>query len=372
MRKASLKFLQELCDAPGVPGFEREATLLTKGYIEKSCDEIKTDKLGSMAFIKRGARKAPVVFLPGHADEIGFLVSGIHSSGFLRFQPLGGWPDQVLLSQRVHVVTKKGVLAGVVASKPPHLMKEDERGKLLKKDRMYIDIGCCNKKEVEAMGVRVGDPIVPDSKFTTITKTVYKDGKKKGKATLAMGKAFDDRAGLFVAVEVLRRLAADGIKHPNTVVAAATTMEEVGLRGATTSGYMVNPDVCLAMDVGLAGDVPGIDRTVANTGLGTGVSITCYDGGLIPNQPLKELVIKTAEEEKIPHVLTVLAGGTTDGAAVSKLREGCPSIYFGIPTRHIHSHVGLLDLSDLDACVDLAVAVVKKLDAKTVASFTAM
>ena len=370
MKKSALKFFEELCCAPGVAGFEREAVRVTRKYVEKYCDEVGTDKLGSLHFTKKGSKRNPVILLPGHVDEIGFIVAGVHTSGYLKFHPLGGWAPHCVLGQRVRIFTSKGALPGVVAAKPPHLMTQEDRDKLVKIKDMFIDICCSNEKEAAEMGVKVGDPIVPDSGFTLVEKTVYKDDKKAGKATLAMCKAFDDRAGLFVAVEVIRRLAEEKIKHPNTVVGAATTMEEVGLRGATTTGYKIRPDVCLTLDVDIAGDVPGIEKHQAPAGVGSGVAICTYDASMIPNQALKDFVIQTAEKEKIPYVLTCVTGGGTDGGIVHKTHEGCPSIYLGVPTRHIHSHVGILDLADLDHLVNLVIALVKKLDAKTVEAFT--
>jgi len=265
---------------------------------------------------------------------------------------------------------KNGLIPGVIAAKPIHLMSPDERKQLVTKDKMFIDIGCANPDEVEAMGVRVGDAVVPVSRFSVIEKTAYKDGKKDGKRQIGMSRAFDNRAGLFVVSEVVRRLAEEKIKHPNTVVGAATTQEEVGLRGATTAGYKVQPDVCMALDVNIAGDCPGIEEHEANSSMGSGVSICTYDKSMIPNQNLKELVIETAEEEKIPYTLTSTSGGGQDGGAVHKVREGCPTIYLGVPTRHIHSHVGMADLEDMQRMIDLVLALVKKMDAKTVASLT--
>lgn len=372
MKKSSLKFFESLCNAPGPTGFEREPVRLARHYVESHCDEVTCDKLGSLIFRKVGKPKGPVIFLPGHADEIGLLVSGIdEKTGFLTFLPLGGWPDQVLMAQRVRIMTRHGMIPGVIAAKPIHLMTAEERTKLVPKEKMFIDIGSSNPEEAAATGVRVGDAIVPDSTFSLIEKKVFKDKKEAGTATLAMGRAFDNRAGLFVVAETVRRLAEEKIKHPNIVVGAATTQEEVGLRGATTAGYKVDPDVCIALDVDLAGDVPGIAKHEAPSRLGGGVSIITYDRSLIPNQALKELVIATAEAERIPFTLSAVAGGE-DAGAVHKTREGCPSLCLGIPTRHIHSHVGLLDLADVDHCVNLLIAVIKRLDAKTVASFTAI
>ncbi|MFW5870491.1 MAG: peptidase M28, partial [Candidatus Sumerlaeota bacterium] len=166
------------------------------------------------------------------------------------------------------------------------------------------------------------------------------------------------------------RLSEEKIEHPNTVVGAATTQEEVGLRGASTAGYKVRPDVCMSLDVDLAGDCPGIEKHVANSSLGSGVSICTYDKSMIPNQNLKELVIDTAEAEGIKYTLTSTSGGGQDGGAVHKTREGCPTIYLGVPTRHIHSHVGIADLEDMERLVELVIAVTKKLDATTVADLT--
>lgn len=370
MKKAALKYFENLCNASGPTGFEAEPIRLAREYVKGACDDVLSDKLGSVIFRKKGPKNGPVVLLPGHADEIGFIVSGIHKSGFLNFNPLGGWPDQVLLAQRVRVMTRGGQVPGVVASKPPHLMSSDERTKLVKKEKMFIDVGASNEDEAREMGIRVGDAIVPESRFALIEKTVYKDGKKqKGKASIAMGKAFDNRAGLYVATEVLRRLSAEKIAHPNTVLAAATVQEEVGLRGAGTAGYKVEPDVCIAVDVDIAGDVPGIEPHEAPGKMGGGVTICTYDRSMIPNQKLKDLAIDTAEAEKIPYALTSMAGGGQDAGAVQRQREGCPALYLGVPTRHIHSHVGLLDLADLEHTVDLAIAMIKRLDAKTVQDF---
>jgi putative aminopeptidase FrvX len=370
MKKASLDFFEELCCANGVAGFEREAVLVTKKYVEKYSDELGSDKIGSLHFTKKGSKSNPVILLPGHVDEIGFIVTGIHASGYVKFHPVGGWMPQSLLSQRVRIVTPKGPVSGVISSKPPHLSTAEERDKTPKISDMFIDICCSNEKEAQEMGVLVGQPIVPDAPFTVVEKTVFKKDKKAGKATLAMSKAFDDRVGVFIAAEVVRRLKEEKIQHPNTVVGAATTMEEVGLRGAMTTGYKVHPDLCITLDVDIAGDVPGIEKHQAANGLGNGVSICTYDGSLIPNQLLKEFVIETAKKEKIPYVLTCMAAGGTDGGVVHKTREGCPSIYLGIPTRHIHTHVGILDLADVDHTVDLLIALIKKMDAKTVESFT--
>jgi putative aminopeptidase FrvX len=324
-----------------------------------------------LLFKKPGTMKEPIVLIPGHVDEVGFVVSGINKEGFLTFHTIGGWFDQVLLGQRVKVRTKDGdLLRGVIAATPPHLLPSNERDKVVRKEKMFIDIGCSNEQEAQKLGVRIGDPIVPDSTFSTMQKTVFEENEEKGRMTLAVGKGFDDRVGAFVAIEAIRRLYKDNIKHPNTVIGAATVQEEVGLRGARTAAHIVKPDVCLTLEVDISGDVPGIETYKAPAKMGKGPTILTYDSSMIPNQALKELVIETAEQSKIPYQLSQIARGGTDAGAIHMSNAGCPAIVLGVATRHIHSHVGILSLDDVEQCIQLVIEVIKRLDLKTVNSFT--
>lgn len=376
MNQTSKQFLEQLSNSFGPSGFEREPIKLVKQYIEPFCDEIHFDKLGSLLFKKKGSSTKPVILLPGHVDEIGFVVSGINEKGFLSFNTVGGWFDQVLLGQRVLIRAKTSDIPGVIAAKPPHVMSNDEEKKVVEKDKMFIDIGCSNRKEAEVLGVRIGDPVVPFSTFSTFHKTAFeiKDGKEEEKGTveLAMGKAFDDRLGVFIAAEVIRRLKAESIDHPNTVIGAATIQEEVGARGARTTAWLAEPDICLTLEVDIAGDVPGVEPQQAQAVLGKGPAITMYDASMIPNQPLKEFIIAIAEKNNIPYQLATSAGGGTDAGPIHVLRAGCPSIVLGVPTRHIHSHVGLLCVDDIENCIQLVLNTVQKLDDTIVNGFTAM
>lgn len=373
MEQSALKYLQDLCNAFGPSGFERDALRIVRDYVAPYSDEVRQDKLGSVLFTSVGSSKQPVILMPGHVDEVGFIVSGINDKGFLTFNQLGGWFDQVLLGQRVIVRTAKGDIEGIIASKPPHLLGQEERNKVVTKDKMFVDIGCSNKREAEEMGVRLGDAMVPRSEFSTSEKKTYekKNGKEEetGTMTLALGKAFDDRIGAFMASEVVRTLKERKLAHPNTLVGAATVQEEVGLRGATTAGWLAEPDVVIALEVDISGDVPGIESHQAPAVMGKGPSVLTYDLSMIPNQGLKELVIATAQKHSIPYQLSTVRGGT-DAGAIHKLRAGCPGIVISVPTRHIHSHVGILSLADVDHCVRLLTEVVLALDQKTVEGFT--
>lgn len=368
----SIDFLKQLSEAFGPPGFEREPVRLLRDYVAPYCDEAKTDKLGSLLFSRRGAADEPVVLLPGHIDEVGFIVAGINKLGFLTFNPVGGWFDQVLLAQRVRIRTREGELPGVIAAKPPHALDPEERRKVVKQEKMFIDIGASSRLEAAAMGVRIGDPIVPDSRFSTLVKPVFDEKVRKGEATLCMGKAFDDRVGVFVAAEVVRRLSEGQVAHPNTVIGAGTAQEEVGLRGARTTAWMAEPDVCIVLEADIANDVAGMDQDTSPIRLGGGPTILTYDSSMVPNQGLKELVIDTAEAEKIPYQLSQIRRGGTDAGVIHISGPGCPSTVLGVPTRHIHSHVALVNLDDIERCIELVVATVKQLDAGTVESFTAV
>ena len=365
----AMKFLEELTNCFGPSGFEREPAKIVRGYVSKFTNTIYSDKLGSLLFEKKGTSDNPVVLIPGHVDEVGFIVSHVNKLGFLSFNALGGWFDQVLLGQRVIVRTEKGMIPGVIAAKPPHLLPPEERTKVVVKDKMFVDIGASNEEEAKAMGVRVGNPVIPDSHFSVMHKQIFKNGKKKGSDTIAIGKAFDDRIGTWMAAEVMRTLVEKGIKHPNKVVGAATTMEEVGLRGARTTAFVVKPDVCLTLEVDIAGDVPGIEPNESATKMGYGPTMTTYDSSMVPNQELVELVLKTADRKKIPIQLSQVKGGT-DAGVIHLSNAGCPSVVLSVPTRHIHSHVGLLSMNDADNCVKLVVELIKVLDKKTVDGFT--
>jgi len=370
MDRSSLKFMQELCDAPGAPGFETSVSRMVRDYASPFSDKVYNDKLGNLMFERAGKEGGPTVLLAAHVDECGFIITGINPLGYLSFNQLGGWFDQVLLGQRVLVHTRKGELKGVIACKPPHLMDAEEARKVVVKDKMFIDIGASSKDEAQAMGVRLGDSATPDSKFSIMEKECFKDGKPSGKRVLAFGKAFDDRLGVFSAVEILKDLKKGKVSHPNRLVAAVTVQEEVGSRGAKTVAASTNPDVAVILDVDIAGDVPGIDPLQAPARMGEGVSITVFDGLMIPNQPLKELVISICEKRKVPYQLGYVARGGTDGAFIHTAQMGVPTIVIGVPVRHIHSHVGIFDMTDLEACSKLLVELVKALDRKTVESLT--
>jgi putative aminopeptidase FrvX len=351
---ASEKLLKELTNAHGVPGYEHEVRSLMRGLLEP-LGAIEQDNMGSL--ICRLEGEGPKVMLAGHMDEVGFMVRQITKQGCLKFVPLGGWWDQVLLGQRVIVKTSKGDIAGIIGAKPPHMLPPEERDKVVKKEKMYIDVGATSKAEAEEAGVRPGDPVVPDSQFTPLAGKTY------------LAKAFDDRVGCALIVELLRHLAQNA--HPNVIYGAATVQEEVGLRGAGTSVEVINPDVAIVLESDIAGDLPGIKEDESDIKLGHGPSLLLYDRSMIPNLRLRDLVVDTARQKNIPLQFSAIPGGGTDGGSIHRHKAGVPTVVIGVAARHIHSHGAIIHRDDYDNALKLLKAVIGRLDSKTVAGLTA-
>jgi endoglucanase len=344
--------LKELTEAHGVPGYESDIREVISKYL-KHLGAISKDNMGSLICKKSGKSTEPKVMLAGHMDEIGFMVKHISSDGFIRFTTLGGWWDHVLLGQRVVLKTHKGDVLGVIGAKPPHLLSQEERTKLLQRKSMHIDIGSTSEKDIEKAGVRVGDPIVPVSEFSILANP-----------RTYMSKAFDDRVGCAVVIKALETLPAGS--HPNTLYGVATVQEEVGVRGASTSVEMVSPDVAIILESDIAGDVPGIKPDESSTRLNGGPSLLLYDSRMIPNLKLRDLVVDTAKKSKIPLQFTTMEGGATDGSVIHLHKNGVPTVVLGVPTRHIHSHNAIIHRNDFDNTVKLLKAVVGRLDKKKV------
>ncbi|HUV37242.1 MAG TPA: M42 family metallopeptidase [Patescibacteria group bacterium] len=342
--------MKEFTEATGVSGSEEEIFELMRGHLG-SIAETEKDRLGCFIAKLRGKKERPRVMLVAHMDEIGLMVSHFQGN-FIRFNALGGWWPPRLIGMPVRVRTSRGDVYGVVNGKSPFHMEREEREKPIRTNELFIDVGCTGKQKPGSLGIRPGDPVVPHFPFT-----ILKGGKTY------MAKAWDNRIGCVIVIETMRRLAKADL--PNTIYGVGTVQEEVGIRGAVTSSRRINPDVCFALDVNIAQDIPASPEG-STEHLGAGVSICVYDATLIPNTRLRDLVVSVAEKKKIPYHYSAVPYGGTDGGRVHLNEYGVPTLVIAVPTRYIHSTAGIIHRKDFDSAVRLIAEVAKVLDGKTV------
>jgi len=336
--------LEKLYNGCGVTGREEQVRNLMVQLMTPYADEIQVDKMENVIAIKKGKAKAPKIMLAAHMDEVGLMVKTITKDGFLQFSKMGGIDDRILPAQKVAVFTKKGQFPGIIGSKPPHIQKEEERKKIITYDDLFIDVGAENKEDAATLGVAIGDPIAFDTKYIKLGNDA------------AMGKAFDNRAGCITMVETLKLLG----QTDCTVFAVGTVQEEVGLRGATTAAFGVDPDLAIALDVTIAGDVPGVREFDTSVKMGKGPTLTISDSGLVTHPKVLRWLKETAEEEKIPYQIESGLLGSTDAARISITRQGIPCGNVSIATRYIHSPVGMLSLKDIENSAKLTAAAIQK------------
>ncbi len=331
--------LKKLSEAPGIPGWEDRVRDLVKAELKGLADEVRTDALGNVIAHKRGSGKR--VMIAAHMDEIGFYVKHIDDNGFLRVQQAGGFDTRNLFARKVIVHGAKGDLSGLLnpGGKPIHISTPEERKKVPEVREFFVDVGL-PAKEVNRR-VRVGDPV-----------TLVQEAGEIG--DLFTGKAMDDRAQVFVLLESLRQL--KGKKTNYDIFAVFTVQEEVGLRGAITSAYGVEPEIGVALDVTLAVDIPDVKLYDSVTQLGKGVGIKVMDSSAISDRGLVRQLVELAEKKKIPYQMEVLPLGGTDAGGIQRSRAGVPSVTLSVPTRYIHTVTEAVHKKDLEATVALLVA----------------
>jgi putative aminopeptidase FrvX len=327
--------LKRLIETPGVSGREERQREIAREELGSLTEEVSTDALGSVIGTKNGSGDARVM-VAAHTDEIGYLVKHVDDKGFVRLQTLGGHDPANMVSQRVLVTTADGeTLRGALqpSRKPPHLSHGEEQ-KPPKADKFYVDLGM--DAETVKEKVRVGDYVVMD-------RTLEKVGENY------VGKAMDDRVGVFVMYEALRAMG----DHQATIFAAATSQEEVGVRGAEASGSALKPTVVVALDVTLAMDVPGGGNENTITELGKGVAIKIMDSYSISHPKLVEHLRTIAERENIPYQMEILPSGGTDAAGVQRLHGGIPAVTLSVPCRYVHTPNEMVSATDVEAAITL-------------------
>lgn len=346
----TLQMFKDLTDANGIAGNERAPREVMKKYIAPFADSVETDNLGSVIAKKVGDENGPKIMVAGHLDEVGFMVTQIDDKGFIKFQTVGGWWSQVMLAQRVTITTRKGdEIIGVIGSKPPHILPAEVRNKVVDIKDMFIDVGAASKDEVLEWGVRPGDMVTPYFEFNVMKNEKY-----------LLAKAWDNRIGCAIAIDVMKALKNE--KHPNILYSVGNVQEEVGLRGAKTATHKIQPDIGFAVDVGVAGDTPGVTAKESTSKMGAGPQIVVYDASMVSHRGLREFVLDVADEHNIPYQFEAMAGGGTDAGSMHITANGVPALSIGIATRYIHSHAGILHRDDYDNAVKLVVEVIKKLD----------
>ena len=349
MNKETMELFRTLTELQGASGFEHDVRRFMKQELSKYSDEIVQDRLGSIFGLKKGDENGPRVLVAGHMDEVGFMVTQITRSGMVRFQTLGGWWSQVLLAQRVQIMTDNGPIIGVVGSVPPHLLSDEQRNRPMDIKNMLIDIGADSREEAHEIGVKPGQQIVPICPFTPMANP------KK-----IMAKAWDNRYGCGLAIELLKELKDE--KLPNTLYSGATVQEEVGLRGAQTAANMIEPDIFYALDAGPANDASG-DKTQFGQ-IGKGAVLRLYDRSMITHRGIREFILDTAETHNIPYQYFVSQGGT-DAGRVHTSNSGVPSAVIGVCARYIHTHASILHIDDYAAAKELLIQLVKTTDKTT-------
>ncbi|MFX3673167.1 MAG: M42 family metallopeptidase [Paenisporosarcina sp.] len=349
MKPESLQLFKTLTELPGAPGNEHAIRKFMKSELVKYSDEIIQDHLGGIFGVKKGDDLGPKIMVAGHMDEVGFMVTQITENGMLRFQPLGGWWSQVLLAQRVEIITETGPVVGVIGSIPPHLLSDEVRNKPMDIKNMLIDIGADDIEDAKKIGIRPGQQIVPICPFTPMAN------QKK-----ILAKAWDNRYGCGLAIELLKEV--KDVKLPNTLYSGANVMEEVGLRGAQTAATMIKPDLFFALDASPANDMSGSKTEFGQ--LGNGALLRILDRSMITHRGMREFVLDTAETHNIPYQYFISQGGT-DAGRVHMANEGVPSAVVGICSRYIHTAGSIIHIDDYAAAKELIVKLVRAADRTT-------
>jgi putative aminopeptidase FrvX len=327
--------LKELCEARGVPGREENIRRIVRRELTGLCDDMRVDAMGNLYATRKGPR-AEKVMVAAHMDEIGFIIKYIDDKGFLRLQPLGGFDPRQLFAQRVLVSRLDGGMSpGVLcyATKPPHLLTKPDKNEA-EIEQFFVDTGLPAER-VKAE-FEIGGMVTLDRGFSPCGDTY-------------VAKSLDNRVGVFVMIEALRKLSA----HQFTIVAVATTQEEIGLRGATTAAFQVQPEIGIGLDTTIAADYPGSSDDARVTALGQGVGIKIMDGSLVSHPLLVQHIRGLAKDHGIPHQMEILPRGGTDGGALQRAAAGCAGITLSVPTRYIHTVNEMVHRRDVQAAIDL-------------------
>ncbi|HJT53000.1 MAG TPA: M42 family metallopeptidase [Candidatus Angelobacter sp.] len=352
-RDDTVKLLQSLADAAGPSGFEEPVRKIMFERMKPLSGKISYDGLGSVIAVQGNA--GPRIMVDAHMDELGGVIRRVTADGYLTMQMLGGWFDQALVDQRWTIIGSKGPVRAVTGIRDIHIVPADERNKVFPRDSLFLDVGAKNAAEVAALGLEPGDPVAPDAPFEVLNGTQN-----------YLGKGWDDRVGCAVLIAAMQKLA--HATHPNQIFWVATVQEEVGLRGAHTASDVVKPEIGIAIEGGVTRDAPGVRPEEAQELLGGGPAIFLYDSSELPNRKFVTLIKQVARQKNIPLQTDLIQGYGDDSAEIQKSNGGVPTVNLVVPVRYTHAHNGIMNRGDFDKVVDLVVAILESLDAKTVAA----
>jgi len=343
MNIESIKTLQQhLSELIGVSGYEDDVSKFILNIIkeEQLADKAWIDQLGNVLAIVNGKENSDRILIDAHIDEVGFMISHIEKNGFLRLVLIGGWDVRILLGMSVIIRSETGkVYNGIIGSKPPHLTTATERKKLVEIKDMYIDIGMFSKEEVEREGIKMGATGTLSCPFLDFPNNMVR------------GKAFDDRTGCNVMIQIMRILKEKPVN--DTILFNFAVQEEIGGRGAITGAFTLKPTIAIAIENTTAADVPDIKDHVIPAFIGKGPAITIADISVICSPKVNERLIKNAELAKVPYQMKKPLYGGTDAGKIHISREGVPSTVVSVPCRYIHSPTSLLKLEDILHTVEL-------------------
>jgi endoglucanase len=349
--------LRELSVAAGPSGFEGPVRAILQREFRAAGLEVSTDGMGSIIGVLPGPAGGPRIMLAAHMDEVGAIVKYVTAEGMIKIHLIGGWLDQNLVDQPWTIITDKGPIAAISGQRSPHITPAEERNRVTPRDEVFLDVGARSKADVEALGIRAGDPIVPRSDFVELP-----GGR-------LVGKAMDDRVGCVMMLEALRRL--KSMKLGATIYFVGTVQEEIGLRGARSATAQVKPDVGISVEAGIASDHPGGRPDFTQERLGGGPVLYLADAQMLVNRNLRAFFERVANEQRIAVQTEITGGGAEDAAEMQRWDNGRPSINFAVAVRYLHGHHAMVERRDIDQSIDLLVAVVSQLNQETVKAIAA-
>ncbi|MBU0508082.1 M42 family metallopeptidase [bacterium] len=343
------ELLVQLCQAFGPSGHEDDVRSLITGLIRPFVDDLDTDASGNLIAVRKG-RSGKKLMLDAHTDEVGIMVRYMDENGFLRFAKLGGWDDRVFAGHRVKLRTRGGSFYhGIIGMQPPHVLTEEQRSKTIKAEDYFIDVGALSAEDAQERGIAVGDVGVLDYPVLEFAPDHW------------VGKAFDDRVGCLLVIQVLRALAEGRIKTPLTVYASFSTSEELGLRGARVAAYGINPDVALALEGTIGADFPGVPAERKPCSLRKGPVISVIDSTFLVPRKMTDFLFDCAKRAKVEYQVKMPIYGGTDAGAIHQTRAGVLTGVIAVASRYIHSPNSTLYWPDYERTEKLVMEAVKRI-----------